>query len=167
MPHRSACTAARALSLLLAPLLGLTGAPVLADPMRPLGGAATRPAPERAATAGSAPVAAEAGAARAAEPRLVAIRQDSVGHWHALFDERWLGVGERLGNRTVAAIDAGQVTLRQGRQTQTLHLLPTLQYRAEAREPAASAARPNRTERAAARRANAISTAQTAGEATP
>ncbi|MBL8328662.1 MAG: hypothetical protein JNJ71_07395 [Rubrivivax sp.] len=62
--------------------------------------------------------------------RLLAIRQDSQGQWHALFDDQWLKPGARLGKQTLIAIDPLSVRLQttaQGaRSAQALHLLPQL-----------------------------------------
>lgn len=67
-----------------------------------------------------------------AEPRLLALREDSHGQWHALFDERWLGVGASVGDATIASIHPNGVRLRQGRpgrrghDLRDVHLLPPL-----------------------------------------
>ena len=95
-----------------------------ADPMRPL------IAPNPSADGASA---APARATRPQDPeaprepeRLVAIRQDSASRWQALFGERWVGLGDRIDNYTVAAIEANTVQLADGRRRRVLHLLPPL-----------------------------------------
>jgi hypothetical protein len=138
-----------------------------ADPMRPLGAVARpvpAPPPATPGAGGSArfapspalPAALPAArgdggpvpglpgtpSAAPAPPRLVALRQDSEGRWHALFDERWLTLGSRLGGETVTAIDGRSVHLSQGRERRVVHLLPPLEPATRAASPALTTARP-------------------------
>lgn len=107
---------------LLSSLL-LVAPAALADPMRPL----TLPArPGASSPAAELPPPRAPGVARALE-RLVAIRQDSHGQRQALIGERWVGVGDKLDEHTVAAIGPNQVDLKSGKARATLHLLPPLQ----------------------------------------
>ena len=71
--------------------------------------------------------AAQAGEQAAPEPRLFALRQNSSGQWHALFEERWVHEGHRLGASVVVSINSSRVRLRQGRTERDIHLLPQLQ----------------------------------------
>jgi hypothetical protein len=112
------------------------------DPMQPLSPRLVAASP--ASTGPRTEPTSSRSAKPASSPRLVAIRQDSQGRWTALFDETWLVVGSRLGNQTVLAIDALSVQLKQGRQTQTLHLLPRLLPSTESAAPAVQTS-PSRT----------------------
>ncbi|MCE2660359.1 MAG: hypothetical protein LW854_19285 [Rubrivivax sp.] len=132
-----------------------------ADPMRPLGGGSSKGGkPTGAAQPGApgflggigggrapapattdptppgdgSPASAEAAPKPPEEPRLVALRQDSLGQWHALYDGRWLTKGDKLArpggdkasDESVVSIDGQGIRLRQGRQTRDIHLLPQL-----------------------------------------
>ncbi len=107
--------------LLLA--LVLMAAAVAADPMRPLA------VPGKAAASSPAITPPMTRSADGARPlgRLVAIRQDSRGQRQALIGERWVAVGDKLDDTTVAAIGPNQVDLKSGKNRSTLHLLPPLQ----------------------------------------
>jgi hypothetical protein len=147
----SRCLPVSAAGLVMAGALCLTPLGAQSDPMRPLGGGnGLKDVSSRPSAPGSTP-AAPAEAAPAPPPaRLVAIRLDSQGVWHALFDERWLTIGDRLGAQRIAAIDAGSVQLREGKRTRSVHLLPVL----EPMPPAAAAsAAPGTPVRASVRRA--------------
>jgi hypothetical protein len=146
----------------------LSAAPAAqADPMRPLGALARpvpAPAPAPPGAGGNArlapslapptalpPARGDGGSvpglpgtpsAVPAPPRLIALRQDSEGRWHALFDERWLTLGSRLGGETVTAIDGRSVHLSQGRERRVVHLLPLLEPATRAASPALTTARP-------------------------
>ena len=79
----------------------------LPDPTRPppmLMGAASAPQAARAASAAAVPT--------AAPPRLLSIQVPREGEPSALVDDRLLRVGDRLGDGTVAAIDAQGISLR-------------------------------------------------------
>jgi hypothetical protein len=153
---RGAATAV-ATWLVLGPL-----APVAwADPMRPLGGGSSKAgkppgahpqgapgfmggigsgrAPASGTTdptpaADGSPASPDATPKPPEEPRLVALRQDSQGQWHALYDGRWLVKGDKLARpggdkaseESVVGIDGQGIRLRQGRQTRDIHLLPQL-----------------------------------------
>lgn len=110
------------LAMLLVSLL-LAAPAALADPMRPL---ALPARPGASAPAAEPPALRAPGAQRALE-RLVAIRQDSRGQRQALIGERWVSVGDKLDEHTVAAIGPNQVDLKSGKARATLHLLPPLQ----------------------------------------
>ena len=114
--------------------LGLASSAAAADPMRPLALPA-KPSPVAAA----APAVPPGSAAAPPAGRLIAIRQDSRGQRQALIGERWVAVGDRLGESVVAAIGANQVDLvdrtklagTPGKNRSTLNLLPPLQASAE------------------------------------
>lgn len=157
---------------LIAGMLCLTPLGAQSDPMRPLAGAtglkevSSQPTASghRSAIDGQAPAVLPS----PPPPRLVAIRQDSQGVWHALFDERWLTIGDRLGTLRVAAIDAGAVSLREGRQTRTVHLLPVLVPTPSAASASSAQGKPSRgSARPARRPALDTPTASTALKPTP
>ena len=110
-------------AMLLTSLL-LVAPAALADPMRPL---ALPARPGASAPAAEPPPLTRAPSAARALERLVAIRQDSRGQRQALIGERWVGVGDKLDEHTVAAIGPNQVDLKSGKARATLHLLPPLQ----------------------------------------
>jgi hypothetical protein len=125
-PSTTVLTMATAVVALLAALLLGLLAPAWADPMRPLN-PPPNPTPAQPANPTNHPA-----PAAPAWPALLALRQDSDGRHRALFGERWLAVGDRMGDSNasvvITAIDGHSVQLRQGPQRHTLHLLPPLRY---------------------------------------
>jgi len=109
----SAPLAARFVAAWLVAAAGACPAQGLPDPTRPppmlMGAASAPPAPARAA---SAPAVAPAPA-----PRLLSIQMPREGQPSALVDDRLLRVGDRLGDRTVTAIDAQGLSLRSPKGT--------------------------------------------------
>ena len=87
----------------------------LADPTRPAApAAAAHPAARNGATSAAAP----------AWPQLQSVQVSAQGGSSALVDGRVVRVGERIGELTVAAIDAQGILLRGPRFEQRLALLP-------------------------------------------
>ena len=94
--------------------------PALADPTRPGPLAAPAPAPQRR----SDPAAPAAAPAAPAWPQLQSVQIAAQGGSTALVDGRVLRVGDRIGELSVAAIDAQGISLRGARFEQRLALLP-------------------------------------------
>ncbi len=160
MPFRKRVSpiAGQGLMCLLSGTWLCAGMAYAADPMRPLpqmqssapaagtssGGPSNAPASTSGSPPSSVPPLAGAGTGGSSGsnnsglPTLVAIRQDTQGRWQALFGERWLAVGERLGTHTVAAIGPNTVDLLQGKARSSVSLLPSF-----APMPLAANERPN------------------------
>jgi hypothetical protein len=112
------------LTVLLAMAVG-TGAQSLIDPTRPPSAAtnASTAMPGRSDGAARAASAASAALASAA-PQLQAIQMPREGGASAIVNGQVVRTGERVGEHTVAAIDATSITLRSARgTTQVLSLL--------------------------------------------
>ena len=92
--------------------------PALADPTRP--GSLAAPAPQRR----SEPAASATAPVAPAWPQLQSVQIAAQGGSTALVDGRVLRVGDRIGELSVAAIDAQGVSLRGARFEQRLALLP-------------------------------------------
>ena len=133
-------------TLLMALLLAWPGHMLQADPMRPLvappsvaarqaalaqSQASPQAAGQAAAVASAAAAeeaaASAAAAARRARQRLLAIRTDSAGNRQALLGEHWLGVGDRLDDAQITAIDTNAVHLATAKSRFSLQLLPALE----------------------------------------
>jgi hypothetical protein len=103
--------------------------------------AALTPSVSPAAAPTTSPIASPAIPERpvAAGPKLLGVRQDSQGAWHALIDEQWVRAGARIGALRITAIDAAGVRLQQGKDIQRLEWLPALKAsQLEAGTPARS-----------------------------
>jgi hypothetical protein len=110
-----------ALAALAATLCASALPQTVADPTRPMSallgdGAEARP------TKGAPRPAAAASATPSAAPRLQSVQTAGPGRSKALLDGRLLHVGDRLGEQTVAAIDAQGITLSGPRGPQRLTL---------------------------------------------
>jgi hypothetical protein len=103
----------------------------LVDPTRP------------PAAAVSAPAATASAVRPAAAPRLQSVRVPQGGPASALIDDRLVRVGDKLGERTVVAIDAAGVVLRNAKGTpERVPLLnPAIVKQASATPPAPAVAR--------------------------
>ena len=99
----------------------------LDDPMRP-----PSEAPDAKGTNGAAKAAA---ASKGSDFYLSAIRISKTQR-SATINGKSVGIGERIGNATVVAIQGSNVTLRQAGKTRTLSLLPlSIKTPVEAKKP--------------------------------
>ncbi len=113
----------RRLACVPAWVLAMTAAPVLAqvaDPTRPPAVLTAAPAASGAAR----PAAAPASAPVPVRPRVQSVQVPAEGRASALVDDRLVFVGDRVGERTVVAIDAQGLQLRNAKgQVESLPLI--------------------------------------------